>query len=230
MVLLQHAIDECWKASELIFNGQSAAPMLAPGTDPAFMSYMVLGCVMLFLVFIKSERIAFPLSFQAIYLRTTIDDIYGNQNLRNAFNITSIVCYPIIALMLYRSGIFSQGLARILIALPLFMLLRTFLQSYAVWLRGGADAMSAIRNSSQVYFVALTAATLPVFAIVYLFPSSVGGFAKYYVILVFAIVYSIYLLTSRKIIMQSDCSLFFRILYLCALELVPFGLLISVLH
>ena len=220
-------IDDCWKGSVSIFgNGDYPLPSEVAGL-PVSISVVVLFLIVLFIFFSRSEFLAVKLSFNALFNNKVMDDIEDNKSYTNAIRTTSVICLPVVAFLLYHVGIVNTSFFNILFCIIGYVIIRIILFYVISWLKRGREKLFPAVACSGIYWIAFTVMALPVLAVSFLFPEISVSYYMYYLLDCFVVLTLLYYVSGFRIIMSAGFSFFFWILYLCTLELLPTGLMIS---
>ena len=228
MFFFLQTIDEAWPGSSKI---AAYAEHLADAPGPGYswpMTILVLLAVLYCIFFFNRIALASSLTMRTFFGSSDkIQGITENQTSLSAVNTACVVCLPVLVMLLYNKGWTALGLAGLCIVFIAFLLVRAAVFSFIAWYKGGGVTFDTIRNSGKVVLVVATLLAIPAFVIPLLFGQELSGFARSFFLAVFTFCFVMYLARACKYLLEAGFSIFFCFLYLCALELLPAGLLIS---
>lgn len=228
MTLYLQTLDQAWPASSKIAEyAEHLAYAPAAGFNWAI-SILAFASLLYFIFFYNQIAQASALSLQSFFgSRTKLQSICENQTSLSAINLTSIICIPFIAILIYTKGWTSMQLLPLFIAMLAFLLIRVMLFRFVKWYKGGGAVFNTIRYYSKITLITATILSIPAFIISMFFGQANSDFALHYFITAFCLCFLLYCIMAFKYLLEADFSIFFCFLYLCALELLPAGLLIG---
>ena len=219
---------ECWKESRLVLENIDFSKISQVPDTNIVSSIVIAALAVTVIVFFKSEILAVSLSLQALFNGKKVKDIEGNQSYYSAVVVTAIICIPILAATAMKPGSGNLTYALFCAALFLLVVVRKLLFSLVSWLKGRRDVFKTSRHSSAISLIDITVLCLPLLIFRSRMPDIFMIIVQPYILTVIGLVYAIYLARSLRTLISSGFSHFFSFLYICALELLPIGLIISV--
>ncbi len=227
--LLQTIGTECWKGSSLIVENAADIPTVMFESTPAVVSYVILATLIYFIFFIGSITISEAISFGSIFNAAGLSDTMQNKNLINAVSYTAIFCIPVLALVIYQENLSPMNFLFILLALAAFLVLRSCLFGLTGWMKNCTEMLRKVSMNIRMHLIVFTTLAALSLVISYLVPSVSVRVVGWYVAAVGAICFILCNARNAKIFLEENYSLLFWFLYLCTLEILPLGLLISAL-
>lgn len=228
MTTFLQTLDNAWPGSSKI---AAYANSLAGTSAPAYnwlTTILVLVALLYCIYFFHRIILASSLSINTFFGSSTkLQSICENQTSLSAVNATSIICLPVLAMLVYARGWTSLNILYIFAMIAAYLLLRVFLFQFTAWYKDSPGIFEIIRNSGRVALVVASLLSIPAFLVPLLFSNGTDGFARIYLIVVLAVCYVMYCTRACKYLLEAGFSIFFCFLYLCALELLPAGLLVS---
>lgn len=226
---LQTIGQDCWRSSELMTVAGENFPSAIVESHPALTTYALLLCLLYFLIFVENSFISIVISWRSLGGRLALEDTLANKNLIYAINNTSLLCIPLLALMLYFLNVSPLNFVFILTALALFALIHIGLYHLVGWLKYRPDLMRTLSICSRMHLIVFTTVSLLLLAVDSIVGGLPGSFSALFLLVVFAILFILRSVRSFRIFAENNCSLLFWFLYLCTLEILPLGLLICAL-
>ena len=107
-----------------------------------------------------------------------------------------------------------------------YFLIQTVLLKIIGWTIDAPSFMYFLGKTGQDYFILTGLTVIGLYAVINLFNNKVHDLILYTVVIIAAIGYLLYTIRCIRIFISARYSLFFWILYLCTLELVPFAILL----
>ena len=228
MTTFLQTIDNAWPGSTRI---SEYAGNMAGGAGQGYtwlMTILVIAILLYCIYFFHQIVLATSLSMNTFFGSSTkLQSLCENQTSLSSVNATSIICLPTIAMLLYTRGWTSLDILYVLAAIAIYLLLRVLLFKFVAWYKDSGGIFDLIRNSGKVTLVVASMLSVPAFLIPLIFGPVALDFARIYLIAVFAACFVMYCIRACKYLLEAGFSIFFCFLYLCALELLPAGLLIS---
>ena len=228
MIFFLQTIDEAWPGSSKI---AAYAEHIAAAPGPGYswpMTILVLLAVLYCIFFFNRIALASTLSLRTFFGNSDkIQNITENQTSLSALNTACVVCLPVLVMLLFNRGWTGMDLSWLCVAFIAFLLVRVVIFSFISWYKGGSEVFDTIQNSGKVVLMAAVLLAIPSFVIPLLFGQEYSGFARSFFLAVVTFCFALYLVRAVKYLLEGGFSIFFCFLYLCALELLPAGLLIS---
>ncbi|MBR5736480.1 MAG: DUF4271 domain-containing protein [Bacteroidales bacterium] len=228
MVFFLQTIDEAWPGSSKIAEyAEHFGTVPAPGYSwptTILVLFMVFYCILYFNRIVLASSLSLNTFFNS---SDKIQNICENQTSLSAVNRTSVICLPVILMLVYTRGWTSLSLAYLCAAFIAYLLVRVLCFAFIGWYKGTTSVFDTIRNSGRVTLVATTLLSLPAFVIPMLFGEGSYDFAKTIFFAVVSCCYAMYCARACKYLLEAGFSIFFCFLYLCAFEFLPAGLLIG---
>lgn len=228
MTIFLQTIDKAWQGSSRI---ASYADSLAAGSAPGYnwLTTILVLIVLLYCIYFYHQIVlAASLSLNTFFGSSS--KLYGiceNQTSLASVNTTSIICMPVAAMMIHALSGTSLDLVYVFAAVAAYLVVRILLFKFTAWYKGGGAVFEIIRNSGKVTLVVATILSFPALLIPMLSGPDTAGFARIYFMAVFALCFAMYCVRACGYLLEAGFSIFFCFLYLCALEFLPAGLLIS---
>jgi len=196
--------------------------------DPFVLAVLLLDAVLLLLFF---ERLLAALRASAECYVSTYGtrEVLGNNYLCNSVRQVFILLIPYYAITLVVTGVSRVGFGWTMVLLVSLTLLRLASCRMLGWLTSRKAAFQAVERVNEAVCVLAMFVSLPVFLLGWLVPFIpevllwflLGGIA-----LVAALVY---VWRGGKIILATQFSIFYWVLYLCALEFLPICVVVNIL-
>ncbi len=228
-MFLQAIGQECWQSSSLMTAIGDNFPSAVVESHPALTTYALLFCLLYFLIFAENSFIAILISYRSLFNSLALEDTLANKNLTYAIGNTALLCLPAMALELYFLDISQLNFIFILAALTGYVLVHLGLRLLTGWLKHAQEMMRAIGVCDRIYAIVFTTfllVLLPLTRYLHILSPAAAAIAA---TAVSAVLFAMLAQKSFKIFKGNNFSIFFWFLYLCALEVLPLGLLIRVL-
>ncbi len=228
-MFLQAIGQECWQSSSLMTAIGENFPSAVVESHPALTTYALLFCLLYFLIFAENSFIAILISYRSLFNSLALEDTLANKNLTYAIGNTALLCLPAMALELYFLDISRLNFIFILAALTGYVLVHLGLRLLTGWLKHAQEMMRSIGVCDRIYAIVFTTfllVLLPLTRYLHLLSPDAAAIAA---TAVSAFLFVMMARKSFKIFKGNNFSIFFWFLYLCALEVLPLGLLIRVL-
>lgn len=228
MTTFLQTIDNAWSgSSKIAAYTESVASSSGPGYT-WLTTILVIAVLIYCIYFFHQIVLASSLSMSTFFGSSTkMQSLCENQTSLSSVNATSIICIPAVSMLVYSRGWTSMNILYMFAAIAAYLALRVLLFRFAAWYKDSRGVFEIIRNSGRVTVVVASLLAVPAFVITLLFGHDTYAFAKIYLIAVFAVCYVMYCTRACKYLLEAGFSILFCFLYLCALELLPAGLLIG---
>lgn len=196
--------------------------------DPFVLAVLLVDAVLLLLVFdrLLAALRAGVACFKSLY---STQEMLGNNYLCSSVRLAYFLLLPFFSETLLLSDVSMQNFfltLGLLLALALFRWLSCRAMG---WLGGGKAVFSSIERVAEALSVLVMAASSVVLVTGWLWPES-PRWILWSALLGFALVaFVIYVWRGTALIMQNQFSLFFWVLYLCALEFLPICVVVNIL-
>ena len=227
--LLNTIGTECWKGSSLIVGDASGFPTVMFESTPAIVSYVILATLIYFVFIINNITISEAISFGSLFNATRFSDTIQNKALVNAITYTAIFCIPVIALVVYMENISPLGFLFVLLALVAFLVARSCLFALTGWMKNCTEMLRKVSVNIRMHLIVFTTLAALTFLVSSFVPSVPAKVIGWYVAAVGVICFALCNARSAKIFLEENYSILFWFFYLCTLEILPVGLLISAL-
>ena len=226
MTFLQ-TLDEAWPGSYKIASYMDElAAAQAPGYSwPT--TIIVLLLLLGFMFYINRIVLAATLSFRTLFNGSKLQDICENQTSLSSVNITCLFCLLMVLMTVYSHGWTAMSLPGLAIAFLAYLVFRSLAFRFVDWYKDGSGIFGTIGNCGRVMLIVALVLSLPAVLLPLLFGAEVENFARYGFAAIFALCFAIYCTRACRCLLESGFSIYFCFLYLCALEFLPAGLLIS---
>ena len=230
MTIFLQTLDEAWPGSSKIADYAAFLQDTAV-QGPGYywpMTILVLLAVFYCIFFFNRIALASSLSLRTFFNSSEkIQNICENQTSLSAVNTACVVCLPVLVMLLFNRGWTGMDLSWLCVAFIAFLLIRVLAFEFIAWYKGDDTVFDTIRNSWKVTMVAAVLLAIPAFVIPMFFGQEYAGLARSFFLAVFSGCFLMYCARACKYLLEAGFSIFFCFLYLCALELLPAGLLIS---
>jgi len=230
MIVFLQTLDEAWPGSFKIADYATPLQDVAV-SGPSYawpMTILVLAALFYCIFFFNRIALASTLSLRTFFSSSEkIQNICENQTSLSAVNTAGVVCLPVIVMLLYSRGWTGLDLTWLCVAFISFLLVRVLAFAFISWYKGVEGLFETIRNSGKVAMVAATLLALPSFLMPMLFGQQTSDLARSIFLAVLTFCFAMYCIRACKYLLEAGFSIFFCFLYLCALEFLPAGLLIS---
>ncbi len=228
-MFLQAIGQECWQSSSLMTAIGEDFPSAVVESHPALTTYALLFCLLYFLIFAENSLIAILISCRSLLNSLVLEDTLSNKNLTYAIGNTALLCLPTLALTLYFLDLSSLNFIFILAALSAFTLVHLGLRLLSGWLKHAREMFRAIGVCDRICLIIYTGLLLLLLPFYRYFHLLDRGGAAAAAAISGAFLLIMLAQKSFKIFKGNNFSILFWFLYLCALEVLPLGLLIRVL-
>ena len=230
MTIFLQTLDEAWPGSSKIADYAAFLQDTAV-QGPGYywpMTILVLLAVFYCIFFFNRIALASSLSLRTFFSSSEkIQNICENQTSLSAVNTACVVCLPVLVMLLFNRGWTGMDRSWLCVAFIAFLLIRVLAFEFIAWYKGDDTVFDTIRNSWKVTMVAAVLLAIPAFVIPMFFGQEYAGLARSFFLAVFSGCFLMYCARACKYLLEAGFSIFFCFLYLCALELLPAGLLIS---
>ena len=214
-----HIGKDCWEGSSLVISDGAAIPAATFESYPIVSSIVILFCLLYVILFIGNIILATGISFRSIFRHLSLEEIAGNNSSLGALNFASVLCVPVLALLLDFRNLSPLNLLYILSALVGYFAVKAGRFSLMGWLRKCPEAAQLLSINNRVHLVVCTILALPAFFIR----------VKLYIPVLLLAVLASYLVKGFKIFASNKLPILFWFLYLCALEIPTVAAIVGIL-
>lgn len=227
MLSYLQSLDAAWVESLKVADYQE--PLMAPGFQsiPWTLTALVVTSLCFFLFFYKRIALASALSFEAFANINKLNGIKVNQTYLSSVNIAAALCIPTAIVLIYLRSWTGLNIPSLCLVFGLYLLFRYISFPFLIWFKGHHEAFENIKQCGHVYLIVGTLVALVAFFLPVLFGEKALALSKNAFIAIYLVSFLFYLLRVCKFLIKSDFSFYFCFLYLCVLELLPLGLLVS---
>ena len=203
------------------------------------MDYIILGLIICFCLIMGYSRTPLILLISGCF-RYNISIVNEEQGaIRYSRNFLCFFIMAFFALLVTRQTSLLSPLPALLLGMsePLvfvtcfavltgYFLIKTVLLKIIGWTIDAPSFMYFLGKTGQDYFILTGLTVIGLYAVINLFNNKVHDLILSTVVIIAAIGYLLYTIRCIRIFISARYSLFFWILYLCTLELVPFAILL----
>ena len=196
--------------------------------DPFTLAVLLLDAVLLLLFF---ERMLAALQASVACLRSSYGtrEFLGNNYLCASVRQALVLLIPLYAITLVVTDISRVGFGWTMALLVLLAFFRLFCCRMVGWLTARKAAFQSLERVNEAGCVLAISASLPVSLLGWLVPS-VPHTVLWILLSAIALFSAIvYVLRGSKIILSTQFSIFYWVLYLCALEFLPICVVVNIL-
>ena len=196
--------------------------------DPFVLAVLLLDAVLLLLFF---ERLLAALQASVACYKSTYGtrEFLGNNYLCASVRQTCVLLIPFYAITLVVTDVSHVGFGRTMALLVLLALFRLFSCRMLGWLTARKSAFQSLERVNEAVCVLAMSVSLPVFLLGWLAPS-VPHTVLWILLSVIALSAAVvYVWRGSKIILATQFSIFYWVLYLCALEFLPICVVVNIL-
>ena len=196
--------------------------------DPFVLAVLLLDAVLLLLFF---ERLLAALQASVACYKSTYGtrEFLGNNYLCASVRQTCVLLIPFYAITLVVTDVSHVGFGRTMALLVLLALFRLFSCHMLGWLTARKSAFQSLERVNEAVCVLAMSVSLPVFLLGWLAPS-VPHTVLWILLSVIALSAAlVYVWRGSKIILATQFSIFYWVLYLCALEFLPICVVVNIL-
>ena len=154
-------------------------------------------------------------------------EMLGNKYICDSVRIELLLLVPFYALTLVVAGVSQAGYWWTLAALFAFLLLRKIVISLMGWLGSRQAAFRAVERTGYTVAVLVMLASVPALLVGWLVPEAPRWLLWVLLALPPAAGLFIYYLRGRSLLLQTEFSSFFWVLYLCGLEILPICVVVN---
>lgn len=196
--------------------------------DPFVLAVLLVDAVLLLLAF---DRLLAALRagiacFKSFY---STEEMLGNKYLCNSVRQTYFLLLPVFTETLLLADVSLQNYfvtLGLLLALVFFRMLACRLMG---WLGGDPGVFSAIERVGEALFVLMMVFSTSVLLVGWILPETPRWILWVALSVLAAVIAGVYVWRGTALIMQNQFSLFFWVLYLCALEFLPISVVVNIL-
>lgn len=196
--------------------------------DPFTLAVLLLDAVLLLLFF---ERLLAALQASVACFRSSYGtrEFLGNNYLCASVRQTLVLLIPFYAITLVVTDVSHVGFGWTMALLVLLALFRLFCCRMVGWLTARKAAFQSLERVNEAVCVLAISASLPVFLLGWLAPS-VPHTVLWILLSAIALLSAmVYVFRGSKIILSTQFSIFYWVLYLCALEFLPICVVVNFL-
>lgn len=233
MLILQ-SIDSVLRSGRLLLPKEPSEAVRVVETAPFLESVMVVVSVLLGLLFIRNFLNIIPYLFDNFTRARGSVALESSVRVSRDRNIVALVLIIPCIMVINKYGLYEPDLIKgadedvhlLVVAVVFFLyLLLRFILSVALRPKRGGDNYVMARRSAYTFFILIGLLVLPTVGILSLF--HVNPLTVRTVLLVeISVIYLVYFVRKAQILSLS-CSSLTVFLYLCALEILPTGLLVA---
>ncbi len=154
-------------------------------------------------------------------------EMLGNQYICDSVRISCLLLVPFYALALVVTGLSTVGYAWTLAALVALWLFRKLVYGLMGWLGGRMSAFRSIERMGYAVGVLVMLASVPAILLGWLVPGTPRWLLLLLLVLPVAAGAFLYVRRGFSIIFSTEFSVFFWVLYLCALEFLPICVVVN---
>ena len=196
--------------------------------DPFVLAVLLLDAVLLLLFF---ERLLAALRASAECYRSTYGtrEVLGNKYLCLSIRQTFLLQIPFYAITLVATDVSRVGFGWTMVLLASLALFRLAGCRMLGWLTSRQAAFRAVERVNEAVCVLAMAASFPVFLLGWLAPA-VPHWLLWILLAVIALIAAlVYVWRGGKIILATQFSIYYWVLYLCALDFLPICVVVNIL-
>ena len=230
--------DSLWGAGTL------SLPIPAYGTNSAgnndtnyYTSGVIIFFLLLLFLFFREVKNTIPLVIKGFFdlkVQLGIEERLSSANQRNITALISILMISLIYASVFGDAFYlNTGLGEHILMLltvistMVFWILKSIINKFAGWITKSRQAFVLVGKIGYNHFIIAAILTTPLFLIPYIYSGIDLNILFKYLIICYIVIFIIYLLRVRQIIISYHFSHFFYILYLCSAEILPPALLIN---
>lgn len=215
---MEQTIDHLWQGSQLSLAGYAGtvAEQQSVGVS-LFLTLFAFLAVLLHSSLFKGWEYSVGMLFNSIRRR----EIFKNESRKECIRMSCIFSAVLYSASLSFGKVSPDSLWSILTALLVLVLFRELTYSAFAWFSGKKKEISVIRTISVSAFSLIFISSLPVAVLSAFNLEGVRWAVLLYLGAGLVFFFTFYLKTAIKILISSGFSLFFSILYLCTLEILP---------
>ena len=211
--------SEIWPGSRLSLSEAEFTGVLTTAPDTAVLAVMIVATIAVILFFGRFVS-ALGASFSIYRSSHGTTEILGNKYLCDSIRLTLVILVPFYALALWRAGVSPDYWIALLAAAGL-LLFRKGIYALIAWLGSVYGQIKDVEKLSYGTAIATIALSLLPFLLVKFFPDIPSKAIQIYLMVVLISNSIVYSRRSAEIISSTGFSIFFWVLYLCTLELLP---------
>lgn len=196
--------------------------------DPFVLAVLLLDAVLLLLFF---ERLLAALQASVACYKSTYGtrEFLGNNYLCASVRQTCVLLIPFYAITLVVTDVSHVGFGRTMALLVLLALFRLFSCRMLGWLTARKSAFQSLERVNEAVCVLAMSVSLPVFLLGWLAPSVTHSVLWILLSVIALSAALVYVWRGSKIILATQFSIFYWVLYLCALEFLPICVVVNIL-
>lgn len=219
-------MEHLWRGSELPlagYLGTAAAPQ-----PPEVAIFLIVSA---FLAVILHNRLmeGWECSVGMLFNNIRRRDIFDNRARTDCIWTSFAISFIIYAVSIAYGGVGSSSLWSVVTILLVFFLFREAVFFIVIWFSGRKKEITMVKMVSVSAFSLIFCASFPVALFSVFDLQGVLWMVSAYLVASLVLFISVYLKNVFKILISSGFSLFFSILYLCALEILPICVVIKAL-
>ena len=194
--------------------------------DPYILAFLLVTGVTLLLLY---SRLLAAIRGGCLCFRGTnsTTEMLGNNYLCDSVRIALVLLVPFYALTLAVTGLSTVGYAWTLAALLLLWLFRKIVYQLMGWLGSRQSAFRAVERTGYALWVLVILASVPALLLGWLVPATPRWVLWGLLILPAAVGAFVYVRRGYSLLLSTEFSLFFWVLYLCALEFLPICVVVN---
>ncbi|MBR5019871.1 MAG: DUF4271 domain-containing protein [Bacteroidales bacterium] len=194
--------------------------------DPYVLAFLLLAGLALLLAFNRLLA-AIRGGWSCVHDIHGTEEMLGNQYVCDSVRISFLLLVPFFALALVVTGLSEIGYVWTLVALAALWLFRKLVYGLMGWLGGRMAAFRAIERMGYAIGVLVMLACAPAILLGWLAPETPRWLLLLLLALPVAVGAFLYARRGFSLIFPTEFSLFFWVLYLCALEFLPICVVVN---
>lgn len=156
-------------------------------------------------------------------------EMLGNKYVFDSVRLAFVLLLPFYALSLVATGLSARSYFFTLLVLAAFFLFRKMICSLVGWLTARRAAFRQLEWTGCAFFLMAMVLSLPAALLVWLVPATPHGLLWAWIGLEFCAAVGFYARRGFSLIFPTGFSVFFWVLYLCILEILPISVVANIL-
>lgn len=212
---------EIWPGSRLVLERVSGGEPVLHGFPDPFVLYFLLCLTVLAIIIYERIAEALIVSVKTLVGGGNLKNIQSIKHKNDSVTLSFLLIVPFYAFVFLHTGQASLSYWWILCTLAAYFLYREIMFKVLSWAVGKRETFADAAKAGRSAFFLMAVFSLPSLLVEYFIDTGASETMALYVLVVAIVLLFIYFVRIFKIFIHSELSCFFRILYLCALEILP---------
>lgn len=218
---------EIWPGSRLVLDRLSGGePILHSSADPTVLYFLLMLMVLAIIIYGRIAE-ALVISIKLLVGGVNLKNIQSSKHKNDSVTIGFLISVPFWAFVFFNTEMSAFSYWAVFGSLAAYFFYKAVLFRILSWAVNKKETFLDVEKASNAASFLLMVFSLPALIPQLLMDNVSSNIPALYVIVVAIVLLFIYFVRINKIFISSGLSGFFRILYLCALEILPIMVLVK---